>query len=170
MLAVATPPAPLWVELTAPVVLFFNPPVVARTLTAKVQEPAADRVAPVSDIDDEAATAVIVPPPQLPVRPLGVATTRPTGSGSVKATPVRATAAFGLVRVKLRAVVSPMENGFGPADFGCGGEPGVNVVENALVIAGGLTAGGGAIAGLTVRVKFCAAFGETPFDAVKIRA
>jgi hypothetical protein len=36
--------------------------------------------------------AVMVPPPQLPVRPFGVDTTRPAGRVSVKPTPVRAVA------------------------------------------------------------------------------
>src|SRR4051812_18676913 len=47
----------------------------------------------------------MVPAPQEPVRPLGVATTRPAGSVSVNATPVRPLAAFGLVSVNDRLVV-----------------------------------------------------------------
>src|SRR5262245_17865432 len=50
----------------------------------------------------EPATAVTVPPLQLPVTPLGVATTTFVGKGSVKATPVSETAfTAGLVMVKL---------------------------------------------------------------------
>src|SRR2546423_1992604 len=48
----------------------------------------------------------MVPEPQDPVRPLGVATTRPPGSVSPKATPVSATVALGLVMVKLSVVVA----------------------------------------------------------------
>src|SRR5437764_4933777 len=48
--------------------------------------------------------AVIVPPPQLPVSPLGVATTRPVGSVSVKPTPVNVVETLGLLRVKLSEV------------------------------------------------------------------
>ncbi len=47
-------------------------------------------------------------PPQLFVNPLGVATTSPEGSVSVKATPVSETElAAGLVRVKVRLVIPP---------------------------------------------------------------
>jgi hypothetical protein len=41
-------------------------------------------------------------PPQVLLRPLGVATTRLAGKLSVKATPVRVVAAFGFDSVKLR--------------------------------------------------------------------
>src|SRR5438552_18179272 len=55
----------------------------------------------------ETVPVVMVPEPQDPVRPLGVATTRPPGSVSPKATPVSATVALGLVMVKLSVVVAP---------------------------------------------------------------
>src|SRR5258708_9211357 len=62
-------------------------------------------VPPVSEMLPEPATAVAVPP-QVLVRPLGVATTRPAGRGSVKATPVSATGvAAGLVMGKVSEVV-----------------------------------------------------------------
>src|SRR5262249_28848423 len=54
----------------------------------------------------ETVPVVIVPAPQDPVRPLGVATTRPPGSVSPKATPVRATVALGLVMVNVMVVVA----------------------------------------------------------------
>ena len=53
----------------------------------------------------EKPEVVIVPEPQEPVRPFGLATARPAGSVSPKATPLSATVAFGLVMVKLRVVV-----------------------------------------------------------------
>src|SRR6185437_15253138 len=50
------------------------------------------------------AVAVIVPAPQVPVRPLGVEITKPAGSVSLKATPVSATVVLGFVMVKLSEV------------------------------------------------------------------
>src|SRR5215468_6995608 len=71
------------------------------------------------------ATAVSVPPLQLPTAPLGVATTRPAGSVSVNATPVSATVLpAGLVMVKVRV----------DAELGT-----TTVGLNALAIAGGAT-------------------------------
>src|SRR5690349_7277865 len=49
------------------------------------------------------ATAVIAPPPQLPLSPFGVETTSPAGRESVKPTPV-SDEALGLVSVKLSDV------------------------------------------------------------------
>ncbi len=78
------------------------------TLTENVQEdPAAGdavSVPPDKLTVPLPATAVIVPLPQLPVSPFGVATTRPAGRLSVKATPLRATLVFGFVMVKLSEV------------------------------------------------------------------
>ena len=100
-------PVPPFVDVTV-TLLLFTPAVVPVTLTENVQEAPAAKVAPERVTLPEPATAVIVPPPQLPVRPLlGVDTTRPAGSVSVKATPVNARAAFGLLIVKLKVVVSP---------------------------------------------------------------
>src|SRR5205814_10602755 len=76
------------------------------TFTEKLQELLAARVAPVRLTEPEPAAAVIVPPPQEPVRPLGVATTKPAGSVSVNATPVRAVPVLGLVIVNVRLVVT----------------------------------------------------------------
>jgi hypothetical protein len=62
------------------------------------------------------------PPPQDPVKPLGVATQRPAGRLSVKPTPLTGTAAFGFVIVKLRLVL-PLS--------------GTVALSNVLLIAGG---------------------------------
>jgi len=62
------------------------------------------RLAPLNETVPEPATAVIVPPPQEPVRPFGVATTNPAGRLSVKASPVRVMLAAGLETVKLSDV------------------------------------------------------------------
>src|SRR5438552_2094489 len=106
MLAEAVFPVPPLAEVTAPVVLFFAPEVVPFTFTEKVQEALAASVAPDRLTELEPATAVMVPPPQVPLRPLGVLTTNPVGRVSVKATPVSETVlAAGLVMVKLRLVV-----------------------------------------------------------------
>src|SRR5215510_6447382 len=66
-------PVPPLVELTAPVVLFFTPPVVPVTLTAIVQLPPAAIEPPVRLIEPDPAVAVTLPP-QTPLKPLGVAT------------------------------------------------------------------------------------------------
>src|SRR5216684_7167819 len=103
--AVAVLPVPPLVEVTLPVVLTKFPEAVAVMLTVRVQVLLAAIVPPVSEMLPEAATAVAVPP-QVLVRPLGVATTRPAGRVSVNATPVSATAlAAGLVMVKVSEVV-----------------------------------------------------------------
>ena len=53
------------------------------------------------------AFAVIVPPPHVPVSPLGVATTNPAGNESVNDTPVKELLALGFVIVKVKDVVVP---------------------------------------------------------------
>src|SRR5258708_26247117 len=80
-------PVPPSVDVTC-TLLFFAPAAVPVTFTLKVQDALVARVAPDRLTDPAPATAVIVPPPQLPVKPLGVAITRPAGSVSVNATPV----------------------------------------------------------------------------------
>src|SRR5689334_3505361 len=97
-------PVPPSVEVTAPVVLLCDPAATPVTFTEKVQLPAAAIVPPLRLIVLEPAVAVIVPAPHVPVSPFGVETTRPAGSVSLKATPVSATVAFGLLMVKLRLV------------------------------------------------------------------
>jgi hypothetical protein len=103
-LADAVPPVPPSTEVTAPVVLFFVPSVMPVTFTLKVHEALDARVALAKLTLPDPAVAVIVPPPQLPVSPFGVETTRPAGSVSVKPTPVNAVDALGLTIVKLSDV------------------------------------------------------------------
>jgi hypothetical protein len=88
ILAEAVPPVPPCVEVTLPVVLFLVPAVVPVTLTEKVHELLAAIVAPERLMVPDPAVAVIVPPPQVPVRPFGVETTRPVGNVSVKPMPL----------------------------------------------------------------------------------
>ncbi len=102
--AVAVPPVPPSVEVTLPVVLFCVPAVIPVTFTEKLQEPPAAIVPPLRLITPVPAVAVIVPAPQVPVTPFGVEITRPAGSVSLKATPLKATVAFGLLMVKLSEV------------------------------------------------------------------
>src|SRR5882724_1290220 len=87
-LADAVPPVPPSVDATFPVVLFFVPAVVPVTFTAKVHEVLAARLAPDRLITFVACVAVIVPPPQLPIKPLGAETTKPAGKVSLNPTPV----------------------------------------------------------------------------------
>src|SRR6266851_4384733 len=117
MEALAVPPVPPCVELTAPVVLFCVPAAMPLTLTAKLHGALAARVAPERLTLLEPAAAVIVPPPHEPVSPLGVETTSPEGSVSVNPIPLREVALFGLERLNVN-VVEPF-NGIeaAPKDF-----------------------------------------------------
>ena len=63
-------------------------------------------LAPDRLIVPDPAVAVIVPASQLPVRPLGVATSRPAGRLSEKPTPL-IVAGFGLTTVKVKVVLKP---------------------------------------------------------------
>src|SRR5262249_14169721 len=90
-LAEAVPPVPPSTDVTFPVVLFLSPDVVPVTFTVNVQELLAAMLPPERLMVPEPAVAVMVPPPpQEPLKPLGVETTKPAGSVSLKATPVRA--------------------------------------------------------------------------------
>src|ERR1700687_5872221 len=123
-LALAVLPVPPLVELTLPVVLFLVPEVVAVTFTTTVQLLLTAMLPPVSEMLPLPATAVGVPP-QLLVKPLGVATTSPAGNVSVNPTPASATVlAAGLVMVNVNA-----ETPFTAIDEGL----------NALAIEGGAT-------------------------------
>lgn len=104
-LAEAVPPVPPSVDVIAPVTLFCAPVAELMTFTLNVHEELAASVPP--DNATVAPVAEIVPEPQLPVSPLGVATANPDGSGSVNATPLNEAAAFGFVTVKLNVVVLP---------------------------------------------------------------
>src|SRR5215471_3768570 len=87
-------PAPLWVAVIAPVVFAFAPAVVPVTFTEKLHDPLVPRVPPERLTLPDPAVAAIVPAPQLPVTPFGVATTSPVGSASLNATPLRVLPAF----------------------------------------------------------------------------
>jgi hypothetical protein len=105
ILADAVPPGPDSVAVTAPVVLFFTPAVVEKTLTEKLQLALAARAPPVKVILPEPGVAVIIPSPHVPVSPFGVATTKPAGRLSVNPTPLSAIPLLGLFTVKLNVVV-----------------------------------------------------------------
>src|SRR5262249_4643197 len=122
--AEAVPPVPPSVELTLPVVLFCTPAAVPVTFTEKVHEPLAGIVPPDKLMMLVFCVAVIVPAPQVPARPLGVETTSPAGSVSLKATPLSAVVVllFWMVKVKL---VEPFS--------------GIEAAPKALMITGGAT-------------------------------
>jgi hypothetical protein len=127
-LAEAVAPAPASVDVTALVVLFCVPEVVPVTFTAKVHDAFAasgepDRVTPF-----DPATAVMVPAPQSPVNPFGVATTCPAGKLSVNPMPLSERPVFGFDRLKVK-VVLPFN--------------GMLAAPNAFVMLGGSFAGGG---------------------------
>src|ERR1700676_1259842 len=87
MLAEAVAPLAPSVEVTALVVLFCAPAAVPVTLTLKVHELLCARVAPERLMRLVACTAMIVPPPQVPTRVLGVEMMSPPGNVSVKPIP-----------------------------------------------------------------------------------
>jgi hypothetical protein len=101
--AVAVLPVPPSVEVTALVVLTCAPAAVPVTFTENVQLLLAAIVPPVRLMVFVPWVAVIVPAPQVPVRPFGVEMIRPAGSVSEKAMPLSGVP-FGLVMVKLRLV------------------------------------------------------------------
>jgi hypothetical protein len=103
-LAEAVAPFPASIEVTAVVVFVCAPDTVPVTFTAKLHEALAARDAPDKLMLLAPATAVTAPLPQLPIRPLGVATTCPAGSMSVNPIPLREAALLGLVRVKVSDV------------------------------------------------------------------
>jgi len=98
--------------------LFFNPMVSPVTFTEKVQVAPLARVAPARVTVDDPAVAVMVPPPQVLVNPLGVETTRPAGSVSVKAIPDSARAlAAGFVMERVKDVLPDNRIGVVPNDL-----------------------------------------------------
>src|SRR5437763_836688 len=101
MLADAVFPVPPLVELTAPVVLFCAPAAMPVTFTERLHEALGLRLAPERLTLLVPSTAVMVPPPQVPLKLLGVASTSPAGNVSVKAIPFRVVALLGLLMVKL---------------------------------------------------------------------
>src|SRR5436190_1516654 len=98
-------PLPPSLEVTIWVVLNLVPADVAVTLTVNVQLALAARAAPVREMVPPPATALIVPPPQEPLRPFGVATTSPDGRASTNPTPVNAEPLLGLMMVNVSEVV-----------------------------------------------------------------
>jgi hypothetical protein len=80
------------------------PAVVPVTFTENVQLPLAAIVPPVRPIEPLPVTAVMVPVPQAPATPLGVATSNPPGRPSRKPTPVSPALGLGLLIVKVREV------------------------------------------------------------------
>jgi len=103
-LADAVPPAPPSVEVTFPEVSFLVPAVVPVTFMENVHEVLAARLAPDKLTEFAPCVAVIVPPPQDPVRPFGVETTKPAGNVSPKPTPVIPLVALLFWTVKLKEV------------------------------------------------------------------
>src|SRR5260370_27357744 len=124
MLAENDPPVPPSLDVTLPVMLFLVPAVVPVTFTTIVQEVDAARLPPVRLMLLLPATAVAVPPQPLLLSPLGVETTSPAGSVSLKAMPVRVVLAFTLARVMVSIVV-PFS--------------GIEAAVNALLMLGGTT-------------------------------
>jgi hypothetical protein len=97
---------PFWLLVTKAVLIGF-PTDVPVTLTANVHDVKGISVAPAKLTELEPATAVMVPPKQLPVRPLGVATTSPDGRASVTVTPVKVVPKLKLESVKVSVVLPP---------------------------------------------------------------
>lgn len=92
------------------------------TPTLKLHDVPVGSVAPDRLTLFDPAVATIAPPPQLPARPLGVATARPAGSVSVKAMPVSAIAlAAGLTMLKVNVVEPPGGMEAGANDLAMGG-------------------------------------------------
>ena len=89
ILALAGSPLPASLEVTALVVLVTEPAAVLVTLTLKVHDVLGFRIAADRPMLVPPAVALILPPPQEPVRPLpGLETFSPAGNESVKPTPL----------------------------------------------------------------------------------
>ena len=106
MLAVAVNPVPPSVEVMALVVLVQLPGTEPVTFTVIVHVPLIAKVPPASEIAAVPGRAVTTPP-QVLLRPLGLDTSRPAGSGSSKATPLSAVVALGLAMLNV-SVVTPL--------------------------------------------------------------
>src|SRR6185437_2792889 len=98
-------PGPVSFAEIAPVVLFCTPACTPVTFRLMVHEPFAASDPPLRLMEPEPAAAVVVPP-QVLLSPFGVATTRPAGSVSLKATPVSARLVFGLAMLKVSEVLA----------------------------------------------------------------
>jgi hypothetical protein len=97
-----TLPVPAFVDVTGFVVLVYDPATAPVTVTVKLQVLDAGIVLPDSVIS-LGGISVTVPPPHMTADALG--TVRPTGNVSVKDTPVRPRALFGLEMMNWRPVV-----------------------------------------------------------------
>jgi hypothetical protein len=118
--AVEVFPAPHSIEVTC-TELFFTPAPVPCTFNDTVQE-AVEANVPAAKVTTDEPPAAIAVAPQVLFKALGVATTKPAGRLSVKATPVSVTFVFGFVMLNVNEVV-PFN--------------GMAAAPNALVIAGG---------------------------------
>src|SRR5262245_36995510 len=98
--AKAVGPAPVWLVVIGPVVLFFTPALVPVTVTLNWHFPTAGTVAPASEIT--VGAVVVSVPPQTDAEEL--LTVNPAGKVSVKLTPVKAIW-LGLSIVKVNDVV-----------------------------------------------------------------
>ena len=109
MLAEAAAPGNASTEVTVEVVLVSRPTSreTAVTLTLNVQDAPAASVAPVIVTRLLPAVAVVVPPPQLPTKPLGLDTSKPAGKVSENVSPVRVRTEFGFRRLKVRLAEPP---------------------------------------------------------------
>jgi hypothetical protein len=133
MLAFAVLPVPPSVELTC-TLLCFTPAVVPVTFAEIVQE-ALDPSVPPDKFSEEAPAAAVAVPPQVLLRLLGVATTKPAGRLSVNAIPFSVMFVLGFWIVKVTDVV-PFK--------------GIVAAPNTLVIDGGLATVRPAVAVFTV--------------------
>lgn len=125
-------PAPPFVEVTEPVTLFLAPAAEAVTVTLNVQVLAPAMVAPLNEITPVAAVVVSVPPHWAIEE---VATVRPAGRASEKATPLSAVIGFGFVMVKLNVVVLPKIILAAPNALLMVGEATTATVSNPLLLA-----------------------------------
>ena len=121
MLAVAVNPVPPSVEVMALVVLVILPGAEPVTFTVIVHVPLIAKFPPASEIAAVPGRAVTTPP-QVLMRPLGLDTNRPAGSGSRKVTPLSAVVALGLAMLNV-SVVTPLS--------------GSTATPNALLMVGG---------------------------------
>jgi len=115
-------PAPVSVELTAPVVLDLVPAIVPVTFTVMEHEPLYASVPPDRLTVPEPAVADNVPLHVL-LAPFGVATAKPEGRVSVKLTPVSTRPALGLLMLNVK-LVEPLS--------------GIVAAPKALLMVGGL--------------------------------
>lgn len=122
MVADAVLPGTVSSDVTGSVTFVSGPVVLAVTLTLSVQELLASIEAPVKFMPEPSATAVMAPPPQDPVNPVGFETDKPAGKTSAKETPVKATLMFGFLIVNV-SVALPLA--------------GIATTENDFVMLGG---------------------------------